>query len=147
MSAPVRGASMHEVDLAESSAKLAEVRRVQAELRAEDAQLAPADSSSPPGRARRPDVEANPTLEVVHWRLPRSLVEALRTEASGAQETVQALARRRLTSGLPPELQARVRAYAARTVRGLDVTFEQVVAELLERALDAAQRRSRRSPR
>ena len=85
--------------------------------------------------------------EMLHMRVSTKAADYWRSVASSRGMSLNQACRDQLERGeqsLPPELLARVLSYAAASTRGLGVTLDHVIAELLVRALDEIGRKHRR---
>ena len=84
---------------------------------------------------------------MLHVRVRTTAADRLRAIAQARGVSLNQACRDQLERGeqsLPPELLARVLSYAAASTRGLGVTLDHVIAELLVRALDEISRKHRR---
>jgi hypothetical protein len=84
---------------------------------------------------------------MLHVRVRTTAADRLRAIAQARGVSLNQACRDQLErdeQSLPPELLARVLSYAAGSARGLGVTLDAVIAELLVRALDEIGRKHRR---
>jgi hypothetical protein len=85
---------------------------------------------------------------MLHMRVSKGTADMWRAIAQARGVSLNQACRDQLERGeqsLPPELLARVLSYAAApSTRGLGVTLDHVIAELLVRALDEIGRKHRR---
>jgi hypothetical protein len=84
---------------------------------------------------------------MLHVRVRTTAADRLRAIAQARGVSLNQACRDQLErdeQSLPPELLARVLSYAAASTRGLGVTLDHVIAELLVRALDEIGRKHRR---